>query len=191
MSARPRLRLCLCAWLALAWPAQPQAADYGFRILRAELRQDAAQAAYALDADIDYRFSEPALDALRNGVSLTLVLRLKIKRERRFWLAATVLDESHPFRVRYHALSKLYQILAGDSEAPRNFVSVNALLEAMGALRGLAVGRGLAPAPGARQRAQLSVSLDIESLPLPLRPVAYATPAWYLGSPVYQWSFAD
>ena len=40
-------------------------------------------------------------------------------------------------------------------------------------------------------RAGLSVRLDIESLPLPLRPVAYVTPAWYLESPVYKWTFAD
>jgi hypothetical protein len=65
------------------------------------------------------------------------------------------------------------------------------LLEAMGAVRGLPVAL---PAPfeqGERLRASLAVGLDIESLPLPLRPVAYATPAWHLHSPVYKWTFAD
>jgi hypothetical protein len=182
------LRVCLCAWLLLA-PAG--AADYGFRILRAELKPDASGQAYRLDADIDYRFSEPALDALRNGVSLTLALRLKVKRARRWLWDETVLDEARPFRVRYHALSKLYQILDGDGERARNFVSVNALLEAMGNVRDLPVAQGLRLRPGERHRASLAVGLDIEALPLPLRPVAYLTPAWYLDSPVYRWTFAD
>jgi len=186
------LRFCLGAWLALLVSAPPaEAADYGFRILRAELKPDASGKAFRLDADIDYRFSEPALDALRNGVSLTLVLRLTLKRERPWWWDATVLDETRPFRIRYHALSKLYQILDGDGETLRNFVSVNALLEAMGMVRGLPVAQALPLRAGERYRASLAVGLDIESLPLPLRPVAYVTPAWYLDSPVYRWPFAN
>jgi len=186
------LRLCLCAWLALAAPSQSAAADYGFRVLRAELKPDATGKAWGLlDADIDYRFSEATLDALRNGVSLTLVLRLAVKRERQGWWDATALDENRPFRVRYHALSKLYQILDGDGETPRNFVSINALLEAMGSVRRMPWALASPLSPGARYRASLAVGLDIESLPLPLRPVAYLTPAWYLDSPVYQWTFAN
>jgi hypothetical protein len=189
---------CLRVWAAASFAllvasTQVAAANYGFRILRAELRPVVSERAheFELDADIDYRFSEAALDALRNGVSLTLILRLKIQQERGWWWPETLLDETRPFRVRYHALSKLYQILDGDGETPRNFVSVNAMLEAMGTVRNLPVGRGLALDKGELYRASLSVALDIESLPLPLRPVAYVTPAWYLDSSVYQWSFAD
>lgn len=178
----------LCAWLAWLVPAA-QAADAGFTVVRAALRPAGAGGGYLLDADIDYRFSEPAIDALRNGVSLALALRLRIERERRWWWDETVLEQSRPFHVRYHALSKLYQILDG-GEAPRNFISVNALLEAMGAVRGLSL-PALALAKGGRYRASLAVSLDIEALPLPLRPVAYLSPAWYLDSPVYKWTFTN
>ena len=188
MSAR--LRIWLCAWLVLLAPTT-MAADYGFNIVHAALRQSKA-GGYWLDADIDYRFSEPAIDALHNGVSLTLSLRLRVEQERRWWWDATVLDASHPFRVRYHALSKLYQILDGDnSEAPRNFISLNALLEAMGTVRDLPLPNSFVLVKGGRYRASLAVSLDIEALPLPLRPVAYATPAWYLDSLVYKWTFVN
>ncbi len=172
-------------------PPVAEAADYGFRILRAELKPDPSGSVLRLDADIDYRFSESAIDALRNGVSLTLVWHMKIKQERGWWWAAAILDEKHSFRVRYHALSKLYQIVEENNETPRNFVSLNALLEAMGSPRGLPVALALPLVKGERYRASLSVGLDIEALPLPLRPVAYVTPAWYLESPVYKWIFVD
>lgn len=190
MTAIPRL--WFCAWLALLpWPTPAATADYGFAIARAELKPGGAGEGLRLDADIDYRFSGPVIDALRNGVSLTLVLRLKIKQERGWWWDATVLDEKHAFRVRYHALSKLYQIIEENSATPRNFVNLNALLEALGAVRALPVAGDLPQASGERYRASLAVGLDIEALPLPLRPVAYVTPAWYLQSPVYKWTFVN
>ncbi len=182
-----------CALLGLA-PAPIAATDgsgYGFSILRAELKPDMPSGEYRLDADIDYRFSEPAIDALRNGVSLTLALRIRVKRESAWWWGATVADETRLVRIRYHALSKLFQIVEEDRENPRNFVSINALLEALGAVRDLPILPVKRLRPGDRYRASLAVKLDIESLPLPLRPVAYLTPAWYLSSPLYKWTFVN
>jgi hypothetical protein len=188
-----RLHVWLCFWLTLL-PyscAVAEFTDYGFTIIRAALKPDKAENSLSLDADIDYRFSEPAIDALRNGVSLTLVLHLNIQRERDAWWNEDLLDEKQAYRIRYHALSKQYQILDGDDEAPRNFTSLNALLEAMGMVRGLPITQAVVLVPGERYRARLSVRLDIEALPLPLRPVAYLTPAWYLNSVAYSWTFAN
>lgn len=172
----------------LLMPAYSFAAtDHGFTILRAEIKPGMEEGELLLDADIDYRFSEPAIDALRNGVTLTLVWQVRIEQESG-WFDQTVLAESHSFRIRYHALSKLYQILG---EPPHNFVSMNALLEAMEIIRDLPLQGRPELRKGERYRASLSVGLDIESLPLPLRPVAYLTPAWHLESPEYRWIFAN
>lgn len=175
--------------LGLFLAADAFAADTGFRILRAELVLEGS--GYVLNADIDYRFSEPAIDALRNGVPLTLVLGLKVKRERSYWWDETVLNERRPFRIRYHPLAKSFQLVHENGAAPQNFASLSALLDAMGTIRRLTVLPADRLHHGERYRASLSVWLDIESLPLPLRPVAYVTPAWYLDSPRYQWLIAD
>ncbi|MDD5033834.1 MAG: DUF4390 domain-containing protein [Methylococcaceae bacterium] len=189
MKAGSRWLMAFC--LLLVCLTSAGAAEYGFRILRAELKPDPTPQAYRLDADIDYRFSEPAIDALQNGVSLTLVLHVKAKRDSDSWRDEVIMDEKHSFRVRYHALSKQYQIVYPDDGTPRNFVSLNALLEAMGSIRDLPL-RPIKPfLAKQRYRASLDVTLDIESLPLPLRPVAYLTPAWYLDSPLYKWTFAE
>ncbi len=164
---------------------------YGFNIQRAELLRDESGKVYLLDADIDYRFSEPAIDALRNGVPLGLVLHIMIKQESGWWWGETLLDEKISFRIYYHSLSKLYQIIYENNDSPRNFVSFNALLETMGSIRELPVLQSILLEQGERYRASLTVGLDIESLPLPLRPVAYITPAWHLSSPQYKWTFVN
>jgi hypothetical protein len=179
------------AWLALFAALPADAAEHGFNIRRADLKPDGAAKEYVLDADIDYRFSEPATDALRNGVCLGLVLHLTLKQESGWWWGGTALDEKLSFRICYHALSKLYQIFYENNENPLNFVSFNALLEAMGSVRQLPVLPASLLPQGERYRATLDVALDIESLPLPLRPVAYVTPAWHLYSPQYKWTFVN
>lgn len=186
MSALPRLLLTLLLLL----PHGPLwAADYGFEVLRAELVE--VDGAYALNADIDYRFSDPAIDALKNGVPLTLALRVKIVRDSAHWWNQADVDARMLFRVRYHSLAKLFQLVQEESGALHNFASFNALLEYMGSIHGLPIAPLDRLPGGQRYRARVAVDLDIESLPLPLRPVAYVTPAWYLSSPWYRWSFAN
>jgi len=186
LSCIPRYFGCL---LGLLLAADIVAADFGFRIVHAELALERSD--IVLNADIDYRFSEPAIDALRNGVPLTLFLRLRLKRERAYWWDETVLNERRKFLIRYHPLAKLFQLRDESSNAPQNFASLNALLDAMGAVRRLPVLPADRLNKGEHYWATLLVGLDIESLPLPLRPVAYVTPAWYLDSPTFQWHLAD
>jgi hypothetical protein len=159
------------------------------RIVRAELVREGER--HLLNADVEYRFSDAATEALQNGVPLTLQLNLQVSRERRYRWDETVVDEHWSFRLRYHSLAKLYQWVEEDGRAPRGFASLAALLEEMGAVRRLEVPGAGVLVPGQSYQARLAVSLDIESLPLPLRPVAYLSPAWYLASPWFPWSFVD
>jgi hypothetical protein len=163
-------------------------ADYGFRILKAELVPSGPT--YVLNADIDYRFSEPAIEALRHGVPLTLVVHLKIKRHRRYWLDETVLAETRRLRIRYHPLARSFQIVYEDNGITENFAGLTTLLEQMGTIRDWSVPGAERLEKGQEYRASLAVSLDIEALPLPLRPIAYISPSWYLGSSWYQWRVA-
>jgi hypothetical protein len=159
--------------------------DYGFEVTRAELVP--ADKGYLLKADVDYRFSPPAVEALEHGVPLTLVLRFKIKRHRDYWADATVYSETRRIRIRYHPLAKSFQIIPESSGTPQNFAGLPALLDAMGEIRGWPVMPAEPLQPDKEYVARFSVSLDIEALPLPLRPVAYVSPSWYLGSPWFEW----
>jgi len=172
--------LLLLAGVAGAGPDVP-------RVVHAELVREGER--HGLNADVEYRFSAAATEALHNGVPLTLRLNLQIRRERRYWWDETVADERWSFRLNYHSLAKMYQWAQEEGRPPRGFASLAALLEEMGAVRRLPVAAGLAA--GQRYQARVAVSLDIEALPLPLRPFAYLSPDWYLDSPWYTWSFVD
>lgn len=163
-------------------------ADDGFRVLNAELVPVDEQ--YVLNAEVDYHFSEPVGDALQHGVPLTLVLHLRIERPRDYWPDATVLDETRCLRIRYHPLDKSFQLFRDNSEVPQTFASLATLLDVIGIVRGWRVLPVARLEAGREYQARFAVDLDIEALPLPLRPVAYASPGWYLGSPWFRWRVA-
>jgi hypothetical protein len=182
----------LSRWLGLLLLLRLAAApadDHGFRVLDASLERTGEY--YALNADLDYRFSETALGALDHGVPLALVVRLKVQRRRDYWLDQTVLDESRRLFIRYHPLAKSYQLLLESGGVPKSFASLHALLAVLGEIRGWRVLATERVEPGREYWASLAVKLDIEALPLPLRPVAYVSPSWYLGSPWFRWRIAD
>ncbi|QSA96810.1 DUF4390 domain-containing protein [Methylococcus sp. EFPC2] len=184
-----RHRLPWFALLLCTLTAGVDAAE-GFRIARAELVKQASD--WVLNADIDYRFSDVAIDALRNGVPLTLEWRLVVARDRPWIWDDTVIEVRRRARVSYRSLAKLFQFVPeGAGLAPRNFASLNALLENLGSLRGLPVAKAAQLPDGERYRARLAVSLDIEALPLPLRPIAYLSAGWRLSSPWYRWTPAS
>lgn len=162
---------------------------HGFEIRRAEFVMVGND--FFLNADIDFRFTEPVIEALENGVPLTLVLRVKIKRVRNWWYDETVFGEKRRLRIRYHPLARSYQLIYEGFGEPRNFASLNAMLDAMGEIRGWQLMPVTNIEDDESYRAELSVNLDIEALPLPLRPVAYVSPSWSLGSPKYEWTFKN
>jgi hypothetical protein len=178
----------LCRWfLGLLLFAGTASGDegYGFEVLRAELVPTGEN--YVFNADVDFRFSDPVLEALDNGVPLTLLMRLKVRRYRNWWMDDTVFSERRKLDIRYHPLAKSYQLTQETSGIPQNFASLSALLDAMGAIRGWRALPVDSLEPGEEYLAAFSVHLDIEALPLPLRPIAYVSPSWYVASPWFEW----
>lgn len=193
-------RLCaLTLWLAgaLAWAGPDE-----FTVQEARLKRQGED--YVLHADINYRLPPAVQEALGNSVPITLVVELKVQRGRRLLWDEAVLKEQLRYRLRYHALSKLYQVeacplrlrLGAGSEPCRrdsgnHFATLDAAVQALGSIREL----NLAPADrfmlGITYKARLRAYLDFEALPLPLRSVAYLKPQWHLDSPWYRWTFAE
>lgn len=186
--------LRLAHWLTLLSLLAPVAGlstdSIGFTIRRADLFRHEDRT-YALDADINYHFSDTAIDALQNGVPLTLIIRLRVKRIRNWWWDETVISENRQRVIRFHPLARAYQLTTTESGVTENFASLNTLLHALGRIRNSPVDAAGKLTTGEYYRAALSVALDIESLPLPLRPTAYLSSQWHLNSPWFQWSFAS
>jgi hypothetical protein len=145
---------------------------------------------YRLDAEIDYRLSDPVLEALDNGVPLTMEVHIQVRRDHAWIWESDAAEYRLRHMIRYHALSGLYEVVDRDSGHRRNFVSRDAALTALGELVDLPLVKADLLEPGETYSVELRVDLDIEALPLPLRPLAYLSPSWNLSSGWTSWPLA-
>lgn len=143
---------------------------------------------YLLDAHVDYQFSDEALAALENGVPLTFLVSIEIQRTRDWWLDATVATLEQRFRLQFHPLSHQYVLQNLNSGAFYALHSLSSALEAMGTLSDFPLLDAQLITQDEHYEVLLQAELDIESLPSPLRLLAYITPSWRLNSDWYTWS---
>ena len=168
-------------FLALALPAD----DYGIFIREAKL--DKRGDLTFLSADVDYRFSPAAIDALEHGIALTLILELTVSRKRAYWFDETVITERRNIELRYHPLAKSFQIADLDSGAVQSFASFSAVTDTLSRIRGWPIQNAESLDSHQMYLARLELTLDVESLPLPLRAEAYIDPNWRLSHPPLEW----
>ncbi len=161
------------------------AGGYGFVIERADLvgRQDG----YVLNADIDYKFSQDVIDALTQGVPLTLNVIVELHHRREFLWDHRVSHTRLRYRIRYRALAELFQVVNLMTGVKRNFASLQAAVDALGHVRGVFFPKAGEVEEGEKYDLSMKAQLDLEALPLPLRPVAYLTQQWHLSSSWYRW----
>jgi hypothetical protein len=171
--------LLLCAALTLSQPALAEA----FEVEGLTARE--VEGAYLMEASIRYRFSDEALEALESGVPLTLEVHIQLRREGAWIWEADLVDARLRYRVLYQALHGLYQVTDLASGTQQYFATREAAFTALGRVRDVQLIRVEKLQRGETYRLSLRSSLDIEALPLPLRPLAYLSPAWNLSS---EWS---
>lgn len=159
------------------------AADFVIRNVQIEQQDDR----YMLGLQVDYQLSETALEALQNGVPLTLVVQLQVEKVWGSFWEKGPLERQLRRQIRYHALTELYRVVDLQSGEEKNFVTEDAALHALGELQGLRLLEHQALTPGVEYHLRLRADLDIESLPLPLRPLAYLGKGWKLTSGWSQW----
>ena len=164
-------------WLllfVLSLPLVSQAAD--FKILNQTCRSTAD--AFVLDANIDFGFSDKALEALQNGVPLTLELHLQVRRDGAWLWEKDLMDTRLRYQISYHPLASVYQVLNLQTNTQESFVTREVAINALGDILALPVIRHEQMEKGKIYRVGLKATLDIDALPLPLRPMAYLSPSW-------------
>jgi len=177
--------LCLCWMLLLLCGsgAIRAAPDFIIHDVQLEVRHEQ----YVLSLLIDYHLSRVALEALSNGVPLTFELNVRVEK---VWGS---LWEQQPFEVslrhqiRYHALTGLYRVVDLTSGEQKSFVTQDAALYELGEYNDIKLISKEELDPEADYKMRLRAQLEIESLPLPLRPLAYFHRGWKLSSGWTQW----
>jgi hypothetical protein len=165
-------------WTAGAWAA-------GFDVVSASTRLEGG--VYHLNARIDYRFSGAALEALQNGVPLTVELEMEVRRRRAWLWDETVYALAQRFQLEYHTLSRQYLVSNLNSGERRGFPTRSSALQFMGQIADFPfLDKGLLD-PDQRYEGALRARLDIEALPAPLRVFAYLSDDWRLTSEWRTW----
>lgn len=188
--SRPSLTRWFAALVALtasltSVSAQPSTSRAGeFRIADAttELRSEV----YWLRATIDYGFSDEAVEALKAGVPLTVVLESQATRVRPL-LDEEIAASLARYRLHKHTLSGRYLITRLDTGRVRSFEDPDSLATGLGEVNGLPVVAANLLPEGHRYRLRVRTYLEIDALPSPLKPLAYIDPSWRLDSGWYSW----
>ncbi len=170
------LLLLLVPTLAAARPAFP--------IEKVTIRAQDDQ--WLMDVRFAPELSPRALEALDNGVPLTIEVYYQVRRVDDWIWDASLVDRRLRYEIRYQPLAERFSV-GPVPGAGQRYVTRDAALAALGDLRNLPLlGQGELAA-GARYEIDLKISLDIEELPLPLRPLAYLLPSWKLSSGWTTW----
>ncbi|MDH5777102.1 MAG: DUF4390 domain-containing protein [Gammaproteobacteria bacterium] len=160
-----------------------QAAEFKVRSVATELRDNV----YVLNARINYTFSDEAQRALQSGIPLIILMDIGVERQRSWLWNKEVATLQQGYLLLYHALTKKYIINNLNSGAQHNYNSLTATLSTLGQVTNLPlIDKGLIE-EDERYQVNLRVYLDIESLPAPMRPLAYLSSDWRLSSDWYSW----
>jgi hypothetical protein len=179
---QPVLRL-LALLIGLLWVISGRAAS--FEVSSAATKLDSG--IYRLSAQIEYRLSNAALDALQNGVPLTVEIEMEVRRQRPWLWDETVYALAQRFQLEYHTLSRQYLVTNLNSGERRGFPTRAAALRFMGRISDFPLlDRSLLLA-SERYEGALRARLDLETLPAPLRLFAYLSEDWRLSSDWYTW----
>lgn len=174
-----RLLLSLLAGVCVHGTAH--AADPDFYVREASTRL--VEEVYLLDARVDFVFSEQTLDALDSGIPLTVRLDIEVQsRGPWWWFDGEVATLEQRYQLHYYPLSDQYLVRNLNSGALYAFPTLTSALRALGEIRGLPLLDRQLVEQDEEYQVELRARLDIESLPSPLRPLAYVSPGWRLGS---------
>jgi hypothetical protein len=182
-----RLLLLLVAGLCLTTPARLSAdgARGAFTVVSAETRR--GEGDWRLDAVLDIRLSEGAREALDNGVPLVLDLQVQALEKQPWLWEAVVAEQKRSRQLQYHALSRTYLVKNLSTGFQRSFRYLDEALQDAGVLEDVAVLDFDAIKQGRQYTVRLRGRLDIESLPTPVRLLAYVSSSWDMDSEWHQW----
>lgn len=180
-----RLRRFMLAALLIAVLPAAAAADTGFVVRNAETVL--IDKVYHLNARIDYRFSDEAMEALDSGVPLVVELDIKIDRKRDYVWNETVASLRQRYQLSYEALTKRYVVSNLNSGADDYYFSRAAAIAAMGEVVKLPVIDAGLLNPEQEYMVRLQAALDLEALPVPMRVVGYFSSSWRIASEWVSW----
>lgn len=171
--------------LLLAWLCLPVwAASLSFNQVTITLGEDNR---IFLDAQISYELNDTAAEALENGVPLTFVTHVQMRAVGAWLWEKDVAEYRLRSVLRYRPLSGLYEVYTDDAKDKQVFATRTAALRYMGRIRDMAIVQRSKLDASKEYLVRLESYLDVEALPLPMRPLAYLSSDWDISAEPWEW----
>ena len=179
--------LLLLGVCALLISGELPARDKSGALVVTDAEVELGEAAWQLNAWVDISLSQGARKALKNGIPLVFEFQVQAL-EKRPWLWDRVIAEHRKTReVQYHPLSRTYIVKDLNIGEQRSYRRLEEAMQSVGVLLNISVlDYGLVDDSG-DYTVRLRATLDIESLPTPVRLLAYVSSRWDMKSAWYQW----
>lgn len=142
---------------------------------------------HTLEARLQLILSDEALDALNNGVTLTIELDFEVIRVRGLWLDAQDAQLIFTYELEYRPLSQRYIVRNLNSGDQNSFATLYSALNNLGRLQGLPVIDDAVLQADSRYRLRLRARLSTRQYPAALRLLFFWRSQWQLESEWYEW----
>jgi hypothetical protein len=141
---------------------------------------------FLLHARIEYPINPAIRDALRDGVTLTFDLDMRVERERRLWFNAGIVELTLRRELTYHAVSDRYVVRDVRSGQQDNFPTLEEALADLGRVEGWPI--LVEPQiNGGNYLISVRAGVRRGRLPASLRALLFWTDDWHRVSEWYSW----
>jgi hypothetical protein len=181
MMTMPRL---VAASLLMLVAASTIAERVDFRQVTLTLSEDGY---IMLDAEIRYELTDRVSEALENGVPLTFETHVQMRRAEAWIWESDVVEHRLRTVLRYRPLSGLYELRSLQGDETLAFATRDSALRALGRIIAMPVVLREELDLDDEYLVRVQAKLDVEALPLPMRPAAYLSRDWSIASETWEW----
>lgn len=142
---------------------------------------------HELDARLQLVLSTEALEALNNGVALTIELQIQVIRIRRLYLDAVEAELFVDFELEYRPLSQRYIVRNLNSGEQESFATLFSALNELGRITDLPIVDDALLEEDSNYRIRVRAMLQTQQYPAPLRLLFFWRSEWHLQSEWYEW----
>jgi len=174
--------------LIISTSESPGSDEFSAQIKHVEIEY--AHNIISLNADIEYRLSPTAKEALLKGIPLEWQLSIEVRQAGFFW-DKTVTEIETSYQIQSHALMNLFSVKEIDNGSKNIFSSLTAALDSISKIRKLSVINKQSMLPEKNYQLAIKVLFIREALPVPLRPMSYFNNQWALSSPWSLWQLQN
>lgn len=180
-------RLLLLGVCALLVSGELQARDKSGAFVVTDVEVELGKDVWLLNAWVNIKLSKGARKALESAIPLVFEFQVQTL-ERHPWLWDRVIAEQRKTReVQYYPLSRTYLVRNLDTGEQRDFRRLEEAMEFVGILLNVRVLDYAAASHNRDYSVRLRGTLDIESLPTPIRLQAYIYSKWDMKNAWQQW----